>query len=885
VGLAAYVGVQVWLRTEWRQKRSIRKRLMQPEDVGAAPGSTGPGDEAALWLSRPERLAFLRACIEGTPAGPLVVTGPEGSGKSTLIRQAVQGRAMCWWLDCREIPVSDGAQLLDSFVNRTGFLPPPDELLGQMVFARGRMDDAKSRREMDKALRLITIVLREVQTQQVEAARVLAATPAPAAAAAAAAAADREDARVAAESRTSEALASLGSATGDEASVAEAAAIEAKRLAEAAAAASAARPGKASKPSPRAGPQLAAAAGRESDKAELGPHSDVRLRQAAESVVEALGRAKARRAGEAPDASQQRDTGPGAWIRGSVFRALVMGAEAAGAVAPAWARRVTDAIRSSAASMFSVEFAEDDSLSALPSTTAPLICLDEVHIIGDASDEHLHALLDWMQYLTDQRLAHVVIGCSADFAEALDATRSFRNRRQRIHVDFPRSVSVKRFLTGPVNAELERRSRAARAAVAIAQAVDSEQPAQAALSAEEVAAFSGLDELDVDWLTSLPPEDLPAAARLRALSAAEVQVIVQTVGGHMKDLDGIIRQLIEGHSLSAVLERMVADSVDSVETFIETTLLRGEPLLPGMAFAANPHAKRPAKGGGGGVPETSELSDAMVARAWRFVRLWRLMEQLAKRKYVSRRELTTGLFAGHGWELDELTTHGIVMCANLRSTRKLRAPTTKGPVDVPPAQAVPPAAGVAASPPAAPAPAPTPPHVPEMMGPDAFSAATRYVAAASPRLRASFRVITENKSLREQSDRVAAMLRAGMLRARLGELNSRLTALAAERSYYAHRVEKFSDTLDPPGWGVPLSPASSWSSGVTHNLARRFEGADAGERKQVLRHTLERLEDDARSIRAGIDDALAKLEHAETVAEGPTRANLLLSPPEPTPRA
>ncbi|KAA0158525.1 hypothetical protein FNF31_05381 [Cafeteria roenbergensis] len=872
VGLAAYIAVQVWLRTEWRQKRSIRRRLFEIEDVGPQPGALGTADEASLWMRRPERLAFLRSCIEGTPSGPLVVTGPEGAGKSTLLRQAMHGRAMCWFLDSREVPVSSGEQLLTNFIARTGYLAPPDELLGQVVFARPS-DPAKLKADKDKALRLVTEVLRDVQRQQGEA--VAAATAAATAAIAAAQQAQHDqDAAVAASKEGAPAAPDASQGTAVQA--ASASSRPAQHGGAGAAAASATK-----RPSADSAPSAS--------RAPTGADSSPQQRAAAATVIGALERAKAKRASNASTAELFERS----WLLATVARTSMDLLERLAAVSPPVITRVAEAIHSGIKSIFAVELAEDEATGGLPSTLPPLICLDEVHIIGDASDASFHALLDWTQYLTDQRLAHVVIGCSADFAERLDAVRSFRNRRQRIHVDFPRSVSLRGFLAGPVNSELARRSRAARAAVALTVATDpavgaaTSDKLSSALSSEEVAAFSGLEDVDVDWLTSLPPEDLPAAARLRPLTAHEINTVVATVGGHMKDLDQIIRHLSEGHPLSAVLERMVADSVDSVETYIEGALLQGEPLLPGLAFGS--HGGEAA----GGAAKSHHVPKDMVERAWRFVRLWRLMELLSKRKYVSRRELTTGLFAGHGWELDELTSQGIVMCANLRSTRKYRASTAKPsssqPADQDSAGQSPsasrstsPSGSAAGGKPAERAGHPLSADLPTA---DALSASTRYVAAASPRLRAAFRVITENRSLKEQSDRVAAMLRAGVLRSQIDHLDKRLAAVASERSYYAHRFEKFADTIDPmadvadlPTRGQPRAAASS----ITHGVGRPMvEGPEAcAERRAQLRRALEALESDGRRLRLAIAEAHENLEHAELVAEGPSRANLLLNLPE-----
>lgn len=872
IGLAAYVGVQVWLRTEWRQKRSIRRRLCAVEDIGLGPGSTRPGDGSTLWLDRPERLAFLQSCIEGTPSGPLVVTGPEGSGKSSLLRQAIANRPLCWFLNLREIPVTTGDQLFETFVTRAGYLPPPDELLGQVVFARTSSDATKRRTEKDKALRFITDVLRDVQRHQVADA---AASSSAAATAAAVAAASQPA------SATDAALGSRGGVATEHAF--------------------ASTTGVPSHPHIKHGiaehvshtGTRTSAPPRDSVPAGVGTATS-RSAAAAATVVEALGRARAERAtsvggsssGPAPAAEAERLRRVSMGGLGLVGRTVVDAVRRLSAIAPPWAQAVTEALQAGVLATFAVELEGNSVASAMPSHLAPLICLDELNVLTDADDPQLHALLDWMQYLTDERLAHVALTCSADFAEQLDKHRSFRQRRQRIHVDFPRAISVREFLEGAVNTELQRRARAAQAAVSLTSppaalaasnsgsmglageparsphdlhaAFPTRPEAESGTGTGDVEILAQLDDADVDWLTSMPPEDLPAAARLRRLTAEEVHIVAETVGGHMKDLDAVVRQLLEGHALASVMQRSVADCVDSVESYIEMSLLRGHPLLPVGSPPPSPGSSPGIRGSGAAatgasgsgadgksVARASPPTDAaeLTARAWRFLRMWRLMQQLSRRKYVSRRELTTELYAGHAWELDELTAHGLIMCANLRSTRKLR-PHSSGTRQQ---------AGETA---------PHPAHqggtgqhhaAAERPMTDTFAAATRYVSAASPRLRASFRVITNNAALCAQAERVQAFLQAGILRQQLAEVKQQLATTGSERDYYAKRVEHLAEAGTKP-WAGP-------------------------EREAELQKELAGLEARAKAMHDRAETLQQELEAAEKVADGATRVTMQMPQP------
>jgi hypothetical protein len=794
VSLAAYVGVQVWLRTEWRQKRAIRRRLREAEDIGK------PSHESGMWLERPERLAFLRACIEGSPSGPLVVTGPEGSGKSTLLRQALGGRPNCWFMDLREIPVTTGDQLVSNFIARTGFLPPPDELLGQVVFARSN-DPAKARGEVDKALRFITGVLREVQRDQTEALR-------------------REQAAVRA--------AAVASAT----------------------------------PKPRSVHSVGMDG--EVEVTEVEDRTKTPVIQVGGASVPALTPQQLRmRSPRAISFVRQQTNATGGlrpWTRDFVkARAWQILS-----IAPPWVRKFVQAVQEGLGSTFAVELQGDDE-DSLPdpddsaSLMAPLICLDELHIISNPEDPSLHSLLDWFQFVTDSRLAHVVLGCSADFAEKLDKHRGFRNRRQRIHVDFPRSISVRNYLIGPVNAELARRGRAAQVAIAMDSSAPPPAPEQyweqtfptPAPPRKDKQGLASLDEADVDFLTSLPITDLPAAARLRPLTAEEVEIIVTAVGGHMKDLDSVVRQLLEGHSYQSVLERLLADSVDSVESFVENTLLEGHPVLPGGVFRRESPGKV--------LTHTSlsqsstSLGPEMTERAEKFLRFWNLMEELSRRKYVSRRELTTRLYSGHSAELDELTGNGLIMCANLRSTRKLRATTQPSLEHDPPSKP----ASVNFS------------SLTESPSFEAFSAATRYVSAAAPRLRLAFRIITSNKSLLDFAQRVRAILHADVLRKKLALLHEKLKQIASERAYYADRVEKLTDLAKKH---ANVSLRKQWwkheatSTGDDEDDFQ--EELEEYRRYVALRANLVKLEQDAADLRDAIAKAQQQLQETEDAAMG-----------------
>ena len=90
----------------------------------------------------------------------------------------------------------------------------------------------------------------------------------------------------------------------------------------------------------------------------------------------------------------------------------------------------------------------------------PLLCIDELNAGGDGAalleDPAFWRFIDWVIFLTDNRLAHVVLATSLDVAATLDAYPGWRVRRQRVHVDYPRPATVANYLTHTLNPFLVR---------------------------------------------------------------------------------------------------------------------------------------------------------------------------------------------------------------------------------------------------------------------------------------------------------------------------------------------------------------------------------------------------------------------------------------------
>lgn len=154
--LAAYVLAQSVRRVGrvqlWRMRRHLR-----------APTSVTSLKKNPLFMDRPEKRKFL-TIKANMPGAVTYVTGPDGSGKSTLLKTVAEKRTMTVWLDLHEHPYTTGSELLQAFVEASGFLLPPEELVGRAIFtANDPMRDAD--RALDH-LRRIMEAQREIRWQE-----------------------------------------------------------------------------------------------------------------------------------------------------------------------------------------------------------------------------------------------------------------------------------------------------------------------------------------------------------------------------------------------------------------------------------------------------------------------------------------------------------------------------------------------------------------------------------------------------------------------------------------------------------------------------------------------------------------------------------------------
>jgi hypothetical protein len=103
--LSAYVLFQVFKRLESVQKWRIRRTLLEPErDLKAFRAGS-------LFLQRPEKVTFVSEVFNSDPSGPIVLTGPQGSGKTMIVKRCLANRPETVYLDLRAQPATTGEAL------------------------------------------------------------------------------------------------------------------------------------------------------------------------------------------------------------------------------------------------------------------------------------------------------------------------------------------------------------------------------------------------------------------------------------------------------------------------------------------------------------------------------------------------------------------------------------------------------------------------------------------------------------------------------------------------------------------------------------------------------------------------------------------------------
>ncbi len=181
--LAAYISVIVINRMRWRQFARVWRKIALPAltstkaaRASAAPRAGATAAEGSLSpvkvaigmqrdlpiLRRPNKSRFINSMLSAEPTAPLVLTGPEGSGKSGIVKQLLLGRPNAVYIDLRATPISSGSELQRAVVKACGYLMPPSELIDRIVFRR---QTGSSRGDLAAGLSLIASVLQGMRTE------------------------------------------------------------------------------------------------------------------------------------------------------------------------------------------------------------------------------------------------------------------------------------------------------------------------------------------------------------------------------------------------------------------------------------------------------------------------------------------------------------------------------------------------------------------------------------------------------------------------------------------------------------------------------------------------------------------------------------------------
>jgi hypothetical protein len=802
--VAAYVLYQVAARAEWNQRRRIRATILTPQP-DLAVFHPGP-----LFLARPEKHAFITDLFNSDPAGPIVVTGPQGSGKTMVLKRALAGRAESVYVDLRATPAPSGDALSATLVEKAGYLFPPNELLGRAIFTRDAVSSANISLELDRAFRLITNVLREKKAAN-WVARLRGERP-----------------RIVPPLLCVDELnfGGDGAALLDDPTfwrfIDHVLFLTDNRLAHVVlgtsldvAATLDAYPGWRARrqkvhidyPRPatvahylehtvnpflvrvlNATPRAAAAAPPLPTVSPTVAHAAVELHEASASALPAEAHALTEPA-LAPAPALHGAARLRAGLRSLFFGSDLKpdAAETMAAVAP-----LAVSVPAPTAGLLAVS-AEPARVAASSSvsTTAPEAPAPPARTSEDVAPRAAAVLGE----------GPTILVASAR-AAAPDDTASYRADSAAVRATASVSLTGAPVREGksPADIEFEIAAAGGRAGTATGEGetiagtgADERDGREASRGAglradgSSGASGSGGDAARLDAKAVRPRRGVT----LHTLAANEIHTIVETVGGHLKDLDTVVTSVARGKHFLAALDLLVADSAEHVERVLETLLSAAEGGAgDGSGGGGGALSSSTSSAGSASSPTRSSSRVASVrARllplavppafrwgapfprpAWnylvapkgdrlgayaRYTRLWDMLEAVAHRKFVPRRELALHVFVGCPHELELYADAGIIASMSVRAASR--------------------ANGSLSSDTAADA------HTD-------FELPGALVCAASPRLRAAFRALVSDERLRSQTEAVRGALRLARARDTEADLARRLPEVVAERAYWASMV-------------------------------------------------------------------------------------------------
>ena len=721
----AYVAIEAVQRFDAFQLRSIRRAIYkpQPELRSFLPGR--------LFLQRPDKLSFLAEVFGSDPSGPILLTGPAGSGKSAALKQVLRARFQTVFLDLRATPVASGEALALAFVEQAGFLMPPRELLGRAVFASSATSSATAQYELEKAFRLIREVLRADKAAGLKGWL----SPGP-------------DGRAVV---TPPLLVIDELNLRDVTGLADDAAfwrfidwslfVTDNRLANVCISCSTevadmldAHPGFRSRrhrvffnhPRPASvalyfhgvvNPFLR-------EYCDAVPRPGGLLSQAAANAPKSLGKAATHASGEG--VVEAAPTTWGHWL------------------ARLWAGRPSVQVSPEPSSASSSDLPMPADLAksaAADSTPAP-------EVTAPATAAAVVARLDGegpSAVVAFARAAHLAAADLGTPPKAGQAT-----------LDSPPSLPQSPADNIPPPAQQQAASLA------------SPKPIP---SAAHNSYFSYGSRFEfAPWGRT--------QRRFYLLEDAEIETIVGVIGGHLKDVHTVVAALLAGKHWTSAIERLVADSADQVEGTLDVLLARadgaaapsgstsgaGTPSPADAASAGNSARSPGARRGlrlrllarGSSLPPHDYAlfpERHRLASYARFLRAWALLSSLESRKYVQRRELADTIFRGCSHELDFLVDAGLASVVNVKGLSLVNE-----------------VSGATAS---------GMPAVPGL-----------YISSATPRMRVAFRSIVRDPLLQRYVSRLRAAIRVATLREEEVRLQKqRLPDAFAERAYWHAQVQ------------------------------------------------------------------------------------------------
>ncbi|KYQ93523.1 hypothetical protein DLAC_06224 [Tieghemostelium lacteum] len=101
--------------------------------VGGYGSSSENPYDVSIPFNRKKEESYLNKFLSMPPLGPLVIVGPEGSGKSHIVRRVISSREMSILVDMRQNAVMTGDELLLSFLKKMGYLLPSSDPISSLV--------------------------------------------------------------------------------------------------------------------------------------------------------------------------------------------------------------------------------------------------------------------------------------------------------------------------------------------------------------------------------------------------------------------------------------------------------------------------------------------------------------------------------------------------------------------------------------------------------------------------------------------------------------------------------------------------------------------------------------------------------------------------------